>query len=136
MTCIEHFKEKILLRGNKRAKLNWKLSPIPSIHSDKALKRPSTLQTPSVPRKAPNLRVFQENDLALLNKTDLITSFDDLTENRSPPGYTYHKSNDIVLYYKIVFQTNGFPIVERAIKIGIILNVQLQFKGISVSLPA
>ena len=134
VTCFEHFKEKILLRGNKRANLNRKLSPIPSIHSDKALK--STLQTPSVPRKVPNLRVFQENDLALLNKTDLLTSFDDLTENRSPPGYTYHKPNDIVLYYKIVFQTNGFPIVETTIKIGIILNVQLQFKGISVSLPA
>ena len=27
--CIKHFEEKFLLRGNKRTKLNWKLSPIP-----------------------------------------------------------------------------------------------------------
>ena len=116
--------------------MNWKLSLIPSVHSDKALKRPSSLQTPSVPRKAPKLRVFQEDELALFNKTDLITSFDNLAENRSPPGYTYHKSNDVVLYYKIVFQTNDFPIVEEAIKIDINLKVRQQFKGISVPLPA
>ena len=133
--CIKHFDEKFLLRGDKRTKLNWKLSPIPSIHTDEALKRPSTSRNPSVPRKAPKLRVFQEDELALFNKTDLITSFDDLTENRSPPGYTFHKSNDVVLYYKIVFQTNGFPIVGEAIKVDVNLKVQLQFKGIPVPLP-
>ena len=133
--CIKHFEEKFLLRGDKRTKLNWKLSPIPSIHTDEALKRPSTLQNPSVPRKAPKLRVFQRDELALFNKTDLIISFDDLDENRSPPGYTYHKSNDVVLYYRIVFQTNGFPIVEEAIKVDVNLKVQLQFKGIPVPLP-
>ena len=134
--CTKHFEEKFVLRGNKRTKLNWKLSPVPSIYSDKALKIPSTLQTPSVPRKASRLRVFQGNQLALFNKTDLITSFDDLAENRSPPGYSYHKSNGVVLYYRIVFQTNDFLILEEAIKIGINLNVQLHFKGNSVPFPA
>ena len=70
-----------------------------------------------MPRIAPKLRVFQKDELTFFNKADLITSFEDLAENCSPPGYTLNKANDVVLYYKIAFQTNGFSIIEKAIKV-------------------
>ena len=38
----------------------------------------------------PKVRVFQEDELALLNKKDRIYSVDDLSEHHSPQGYTYH----------------------------------------------
>ena len=39
--CMKHFKE-FISRG-KRMTLKWKLQPVPTIHTQKALKRPSTL---------------------------------------------------------------------------------------------
>ena len=88
-----------------------------------------------MPHKAPKLRVFQEDELMIFNKTDIITLYDNLTKNRSLSGYTYHKSNNVIEYYKIVFQTDGFPIIEEAIKDDANLKVQLKFKEKSVSLP-
>ena len=79
----------LLLRGDERTKLNWKLNPIPPIHTHEALKRPSTLRNPLAPRKSPKVRVFQEDELALFNKKDRIDSVDDLSEHHSPPEYTY-----------------------------------------------
>ena len=89
--CIKHFEEKFLLCGDKCMKLNWKLNPIPSIHTNEALKRPLTLQNLSVPCKAPNLRAFQEDELKIFNKINIITSFNDLTENCFLSEYTYSK---------------------------------------------
>ena len=99
------------------------------------MKRPSNLQIPSMPLKAPKLNVFQKDELTLFNKADLITSFEDLVENCSPLGYSFYKANDVVLYYKIAFQTNGFPIIEEAIKVYANLKVQLLFRGKPVPLP-
>ena len=115
--CFKYFEDKFLVRGDKRTKLNWKLNPITSIHTNEAQKRPSTLRNPPAPRKSPKVRVFQEDELALFNKKDCIDSVDDLSEHHSPPGYTYHKSNNVVLYYKIPFQSSGFTVIEEAAKI-------------------
>ena len=57
---IKHFEEKFLLQGDKQTKLNWKLNPVPSIHTEKALKTPSNLQNLSMPSKVPKLRVFKK----------------------------------------------------------------------------
>ena len=43
--CQKHFEPKFIIYGKQRNRLNWKLNPIPTIHTDKALKRPSTLPT-------------------------------------------------------------------------------------------
>ena len=64
----------------------------------------------------------------IFNKIDIITSFDDLTEKRSLSGYPYHKSNNVVVFYKIVFQTDGFPIIEKAIKFDVNLKSTAKFK--------
>ena len=89
-----------------------------------------------MPRKAPKSRALQEDELKIFNKTDIITSFDDLAKNRSLSGYTYHKSNNVVVYYKIVFQTDGFPIIEEAVKVDANLKVHLKFREKPVPLPA
>ena len=115
--------------------INWKLNLIPLIHINEALKRPSTLQNLSVPRKAPKSRAFQEDKLTIFNKTDLIILFDDLTEKRSLSGHTYHKSNNGIVYYKIVFQTDEFPIIEKTIKVDTNLKVQLKFREKPVPSP-
>ena len=59
---IRHFKEQFLNRG-KRITLKKNLQPYPTIHTEKALKRSSTLQVVAVPRKAPKIRVFQKDEL-------------------------------------------------------------------------
>ena len=123
--CIKHFEKKFLLQGDKQTKLNWKLYPVPSIYTEEALKRTSYLQNSSMPHKAPKLRVVQKNELTLFNKADLIPLLKEFVENCSPLGYTFYKADGVVLYYKIAFQTNGFPIIEEAIKVDAISKVQL-----------
>ena len=105
------------MRGVKGTKLNWILNPVPSIHFKVALKRPSTLQNPSAFRKASKVRIFQEDELALFNKKDIITLLDDLTKQHYPPDYAYHKLNNAVVFYKLVFQENGVPFIEEATKV-------------------
>ena len=61
--CINHFEEELIING-KRKKLNWSLNPVPTIHTDVAVRRPSTLPTPSTSRKPPKVRVFQSDQLA------------------------------------------------------------------------
>ena len=44
--CAKHFLDKFI-RDGLRKTLNWSLNPIPTLHTQIALKRPSTLKTPS-----------------------------------------------------------------------------------------
>jgi len=43
-------------------KLKCEKQPVPTVHTQKALKRPSTLPTPRLPRKAPKQRVYQADE--------------------------------------------------------------------------
>ena len=58
--CIKHFEEKFIIRGKKN-NLMWSLNLIPTINTQHTLKRPSTLPTPIIPRKAPKVRIFQKD---------------------------------------------------------------------------
>ena len=51
--CEKHFDEILIKLGKKINKLQWKLNPIPNIHTEEARKRPSMCQTPSEPRTPP-----------------------------------------------------------------------------------
>ena len=46
--CVKHFKEELIIFG-QRKKLKWELQPVPTVHSNEALKRPSTLPNVSLP---------------------------------------------------------------------------------------
>ena len=43
----------------KKNILKWELEPFPIVHTQKALKHPSTLQTPSTLRKLPKVRMLK-----------------------------------------------------------------------------
>ena len=65
----------------KKNTLKWVLEPFPTIHTQKTLKRPSTLQTPSASRKLPKVRILKIDKIEELAKRDKINTFDHLPVN-------------------------------------------------------
>ena len=115
--CAKHFLGKFIRDGSRKT-LNWSLNPIPTLHTQIALKRPSTLKTPSAVRKPPKIRVYQDDQLQHFDKKDTIKSFSDLSEKLCPPGYSCYKTNDFIVYYNLIFgELDGFPTVCEAIQI-------------------
>ena len=109
---------------------------MPTVHSNEALKRPSTLPNVSLPRKAPKHRIYQKDELDQFQSDDIIKSFDDLCCKSAPAGYRCYKTNDWIIFYNIAFHDkSGFPFVKEAIKIDRQMHVQLQLCGNSVPLP-
>ena len=71
VVCEKHFDPKFIIRGKERTRLKQKLKSCTNyIYTGEALKRPSTLPTPMIPRKAPKLRVYQEDQFS-----DFLTLF-------------------------------------------------------------
>ena len=68
----------------KKNTLKWELELFPTIHTQKALKRPSTLQTPSTSRKLPKVRILQIDKIEEFAKHDKISTFDNLNANHAP----------------------------------------------------
>ena len=62
VVCVKNFKNELIIHG-QRKKLKWELQPVPIVHSNEALKRPSTLPIIILPRKLPEPRVFQNDEL-------------------------------------------------------------------------
>ena len=116
--CAKHFEEKYIKIGKCRSHMRWELNPIPTIHSANALKRPSVVQTPVVPRKVPKLRVYQEDELLMFRNKDKISGFEDLDEHHYPPHYQFKGTDDYVIYYKLEFDSvTSFPNVFGSIRI-------------------
>ena len=101
--CAKHFDECFIKIGEKRNHLKRKLRPIPTIHTPKALEHPSALQTPSIPRKAPKVRVYQEDEIGVFLNQDKISYFYELDARHCPPGYEFKKFHDCVVYFNSEF---------------------------------
>ena len=84
--CVKHFEEKFILHG-KKSNLKWAINPIPTIHSDEVLKRPSTLPTPVIQRKAPKTRLYREDQIGSFRDNDIISNFEELTDKHCPSGF-------------------------------------------------
>ena len=107
--CEKHFEEKFI-SGGKKCNLKWKCNPIPTIHSEQSLKRPSTLPTPVVSRKLPKIRVKQEDEIKPFLQNDRILAFSTLTESHSPEGFSCKKTPECIVFYNLVFDPDtGFP---------------------------
>ena len=52
----------------------------------------------SVPRKSPTKRVYQQDQFKLFEEQDKIKSFDDIDSTLTPPGYTFQKYDDHVVF--------------------------------------
>ena len=128
--CEKHFESQYISKGEQRTHLKRKLQPIPTLHTEEAMMKPSCLNTPVPPRKAPKIRNFQNDELDEFRKKDIIERFEDLTDKQAPPGYTFKRGNDHVVYYKLEFdELTSFPKVFGSIKVDHDLHVQLQCNG-------
>ena len=83
--------------------MNWSLNPIQTLHTQIALKIPSTLKTSSAIGKLPKIRVYQDNQFQHFDKNNTIKSFSDLSEKLCPPGYSCYKTDDFIVYYNLIF---------------------------------
>ena len=136
--CQKHFEAKLVNISEKRAHLDWKSDPIPTIYLNEIYtKYPSMLPTPVIVRKPPKKRSFQEDEMPkFLNEVDpVINSVFDL-EQHSPKGFTCRKLDDCLLFYRLEFdEKTQFPKVLESIKIDKDLHVQLQYNGEPIPLP-
>ena len=134
--CAKHFNPKYIKFGKCRNHMRWELQPVPTVHTSDALKRPSAVQTPDVPRKVPKVRIYQEDELDIFRGHDRIYDFDDLNANRCPAGYEFKKTDDCVIYYKLEFdEVTSFPKVFGSIRVDQEMHVQLQCNGNPLPLP-
>ena len=133
--CEKHFDSKFINRG-KRCKLRWELNPIPSIHSEGVLKRPSTIPTPLPKRKPPAERIFQQDELNIFLSNDKIVDFSQINEKFAPKGYMCNISEEHAVFYNLQFDENtGFPKILESIKVDKNMHVQLQYNGYPLPLP-
>ena len=58
-----------------------------SNYTQKALKRPSTLQTPATSRKLPKVSMLKIDKIEEFAKRDKISTFDNLNANHASSGY-------------------------------------------------
>ena len=101
-----------------------------------ALQQPSSLKTPTAPRKPPLQRVYPPDQLEDFVKNGKIESFNELSEKNSPPGFQFYRTDNTIIYYKIFFnESSGFPCILEAIKVDSGLHVELQYKNNCVLLP-
>ena len=64
----------------------------------------------SVLRKSPTKRVSQQDQFKLFEEQDKIKSFDDTDSTLTPPGYTFHKYDDHVVFYRL--ETNVLNVAK------------------------
>ena len=137
--CSNHFEEKYIIPNDRNATLDWKANPRPTIYTNPLYKKlPSLIPTPVSMRKPPRKRNFQEDQMpAFLAEVDPIIKDVFELELHTPEGFMCKKGEDYLLFYRLEFdQTTGFPKVLESIKVDKNLQVQLQFNGDPVPLPA
>ena len=136
VVCEKHFADRLVTRG-KRTTLNWSLNPIPTIHSELACKRPSTLTNVTDFRKPPKIRNVLPDQMNDFTASDTITDLKDIdTVKHCPPGFQCKRDEDHVLFYKLIFdKETDFPVVQECIRIDTDLHVKLLHNGNPIPLP-
>ena len=115
--------------------MQWKLNPVPTIHTEIALQQSSSLRTPASFRKHPSSRVYQPDELQSFNEKDEIKDLNHITEKHCFPGYQYHKTDNYIVMYNLHFNQAGFSSIDESIKIDKDLHGEFQYQGNPVSLP-
>ena len=85
---------------------------------------PSVLSTvvPAPVRKPPTNRSLKEDEIQRFMKEDLCSHINSFTEKHCPPGFSFNKLEESVVYYRLDFQ-NGIMKVKDLIFISIYLKV-------------
>ena len=116
----------------KRKRLAKKLKPMPTIFDpeesnlsaeSKHLKFPV-----SVPRKSSTKRVYQQDQFKLFEEQDKIKSFDDINSTLTPPGYTFQKYDDLVVFHRLETVLDVTEVTD-CVRVDRDLNVKLFYKS-------
>ena len=105
--CRKHFELHYYKTGakGKRYRSIKKLKPVATIFDveESHLSAESKYLKPcvSVPRNSPTKRVYQQDQFKLFERQDKIISFDAIDSTSTPPGYTFHKYDDHVVFYHL-----------------------------------
>ena len=88
----------------------------------------------SVPRKSSTKRVYQQDQFKLFEEQDKIKSFDDINSKLTPPGYTFQKYDDLVVFYRLETALNVTEVTD-CVRINRNLSVKSFYKGSPLPLP-
>ena len=80
-----------------KKKLKWEFLTVPTIHTEKALKRQSVFPCASLICKASKTRIFQKDELVNFENDDVIKSFNDLTAKNVQTGYLCRQTKDYII---------------------------------------
>ena len=121
--CRKHFEPhycKIGAQG-KRYRLVKKLKPVPTIFDpegshlsaeSKHLKSPV-----SVPRKSSIKRVHQQDQGSYLKNRKKSKRFEDIDSTLTPSGYTFHKYDNHVVFYRLETSVLSVPEVTDCVPV-------------------
>ena len=138
VTCAEHFSDDLIISHKKKSLLEWSSSPVPSIYLTKHSSLPPpppppppVLSTvvPAPVRKPPMNRSVKEDEIQRFMKGDLCSHINNFTEKHCPPGFSFNKLEESVVYYRLDFW-NG---IMKLICISIDLKVS--YEGMPIPLP-
>ena len=91
------------------------------------MKRPSTIPNPSSSRKQPNVRVYENGQLADIREKDKITKIGSITQTQAVANYLCHVTLECIIFYNLVFcATTGILKIFDPVKIDKDLHVQLE----------
>ena len=89
----------------------------------------------SVPRKPPTDR-RKSDELPEYCRENEITDFDAIDESLAPPGFSFKRYDDRIIYFRVDFETpSGIPEVTQSIVIYVNFHVKLYYKSAPIPLP-
>ena len=139
--CRKHFEPKYYKTGaqGKRYRLLKNLKPVPTIfdpeESHLSAESKHLIAPISVPRKPPTKRIYQEDQLQVFQELDKIKNFKDIDSTLTPPGYTFQKYDDHVVFYRLETNVLNVPEVTACMRVDRNLHVKLFYKGSPLPLP-
>ena len=121
--------------------MNKKLKPVPTLipKDQKSTNSPpaAILETIKAPRKPPTTRVFQKDELHNFRQLDVISKFEDITEEKLKKlrnDFQVHKDSERIICY-VLDSTAEIPAITFCIKIFKNLSVQLFYQNARMHLP-
>ena len=71
----------------------------------------------SVSRKSPKKKVYEQDQFKLFGEQDKIKSFDDIDSRLTPPGCTFQKYDNRVVFYHLETNVLNVPEVTDCVRV-------------------
>ena len=79
--------------------------------------------------------IYQQDQFKLFEKQDKVKSFDDIDSTLTPPGYTFQKYDNRVVFYRLSTNVFNAPEVIDCQQVDWDLHIKLLYKGSPLPLP-